>query len=77
MTIDPIQKVVTRRVEGIWEVFGKVGGIVNVITLISSYFLGKYSLLCFKIEAINEFFESKSENKNVFDKNNKIGISFG
>jgi hypothetical protein len=45
---------------GVWEVVAKVGGISNIFTILFAYFFNKYSLINFKIYAINEFFEVKS-----------------
>ena len=44
--------------------------------LVFSYFLKPYTHISYKIEAFNEFFQAKSEDKNIVNKDNKAIVSF-
>ena len=56
ITLSPVYTRINRRVYGLWEVTGKVGGIAGVLTLLSTFFLSKLSKIDFTISAIDEFF---------------------
>ena len=60
-----------------WDVCGTVGGIISVFYIILSFFLSKYSLLNFKIEAINILYKLKTKKSKQHDEQpNHISISF-
>ena len=43
MTLDPQEHTTTRRIQGLWDVFGKVGGISHVFTLAAALFFTQYA----------------------------------
>ena len=43
ITLSPSYNRINRRVYGLWEVTGKVGGIASVFTLLSAYLFKKLS----------------------------------
>ena len=53
MTLNVREKDLKRRIFGLWDVFAKVGGIINVFKLFASFFFTWYAEITFKIEAIN------------------------
>ena len=61
MTIDSHEFRIVRRIMGVWEVVGKVGGIGHVFTVFLAYFFNKYSFINFRLMAINEFFVASSQ----------------
>ena len=56
MTIDSHENRIVRKIMGLWEVVGKVGGIDKVFTALLAYFFNKFSFINFRIMAINEFY---------------------
>jgi len=53
MTIAEREKVIVRRIQGLWDVFAKVGGIINVFKMFAAFFFTWYAEITFKVEAIN------------------------
>ena len=53
--------IINRRILGLWDVFGKVGGIVNVFHLIAGFVFTWYAEITFQFEAIDTFLEIKTK----------------
>ena len=53
MTLDKTGDQITRKVEGLTEIFAKVGGLSHWLKVIVGFIFLKYSLISFKIDAIN------------------------
>ena len=52
MYIDNETILLNRSVMTIWDVFGNVGGIIQVLLMLSALFFVPYSNLCYKIDII-------------------------
>ena len=53
MTISEREKIIQRRIHGLWDVFSRIGGIINVFKMFAGFFFTWYAEITFKIEAIN------------------------
>ena len=55
----------------------RVGGIANIFTILFAYIFNKYSTINFKIFAINEFFEIKTEKSALsLVQGDKLAVNF-
>ena len=61
MTIDKRNEVVSRRVFGFWDAFGKVGGTTHVFVLILSFVFNKYAQTSFQLHAISSLVDEKTQ----------------
>jgi hypothetical protein len=66
---------IIRKVDGLTTVFAKVGGLIHMLTFAFHFTLVKYSLTCFKINAINDFFKIITEDEALLDDRNHVKIS--
>ena len=55
--------IINRRILGLWDVFGKVGGIIKVVKLIAGFIFTWYAEITFQFEAIDTFLDVKTEDK--------------
>ena len=76
MTLDTTGKHITRKVEGLIELFSKIGGISHILMFLSSFILIHYAYMCLKIEAINSFFKVKSDDISIYDEEGDVKVSF-
>ena len=59
----------------LWDVFAQVGGISAGFTIIFAWFMSSYSLVNFKIDAINAFFNFKSKSSEYLNHDNKVSVN--
>ena len=63
VTISEREKIIQRRIQGLWDVFARVGGIINCFKMFAALFLTWFAEINFKIEAINTLLKIKTEDK--------------
>ena len=76
MSLDQNEVIITRIVKNLSDVLGKLGGIHSALLISFGFFFCKFSLITYKVDAINEFFKIKTSDTKLIDKNKKIQLSF-
>jgi hypothetical protein len=76
ITIDTDMEEIERKVNGLGDVFGKVGGMQHLLVLVFSFFFKPYTLLTFRAEAINTFFTISSNDKSLIKGKDKLKLTF-
>ena len=75
MTFDTTGEDSSRKVEGLTEVAAKVGGLSHWLHTISGLILLHYSIICFKVDAINSFFNVETEDTSILDNKGDVKVT--
>ena len=54
---------VVRKVKGLWDVFARVGGIINIIKLFAYFIFTRYAEILFTLTAIDSLLNVQTENE--------------
>ena len=66
--MDSTELSIERRIYGLWDVCGDVGGVIEVLWVVAGLFLQPISLLVYKIKAITELYNVKSTDQSLYKK---------
>jgi len=56
----------SRRIYGIFDLFGELGGVIEILFIVSGALLGSISEHSFTIKAISKFFMANTKDENIF-----------